>query len=193
MSNRIKHILTRAALATVALVCLTLGGAGLYAYGQVVGSDAVAAAEIRDAGQVQADDGLAFDPARPNEAAPTAVEVPSVESPGALFEFTKDARELGGLWLAIAIVLGAIAAYGRKHTAPKPGEEEADPKSWRARSHAIFAAVAAVTATLIDIGFGGVGWTALALPIAWSIGRVMDAVNPPKGSAKAKDAQAAKE
>lgn len=175
MSTRVRAIAFKSALAFAALVAVMLGATSIYAYGQSVGRDQVA--EVYDAGPDAR--AVAFDPAAPDQAAPTATTVPSAEKPGELFEFTKDARKAGGLWLAVVVVLFAGAAFVRRRTAPKPGEESAT--GWRARSYAIATVVAAVAATLIDIGFGSVGWSALALPVAFGIGRVMDAFNPPKG------------
>lgn len=189
MSSTVRRYAIKTFLVLAAVIGLGAGGSTLYAYGQSVGRDQVA--EVLDAGVVDA--GQAFDPAKPEEASPTAVQVPRASSsPGGLFEVSKDARKVGGLWLMIVVLLFAVAAEIRQRTAPKPGEEgeKIDPKSWRARSYAISSGVAAIAATLVDIGFGGVGWSALALPVAFAVGRVMDAINPPKG-AKAKPAAGA--
>lgn len=184
MSSTVRRYAVKTLLVLAAVLGLGVSGATLYAYGQSVGRDQVA--EVYDAGVVDA--GPAFDPAKPGEAKPTAVDVPRASSsPGELFEVSKDARKIGGLWVMLAVLVFAAAAELRKRTAPNPDEEQPDPKSWRARSYAIGSAVAAVAATLVDIGFGGVGWSALALPVAFAVGRVMDAVNPPKG-VKAKPA-----
>lgn len=186
MTSNLVRYARYAALTAITIVAVAIGGGTLYAYGQSVGRDQVA--DVLDAGAGDVDAAAAFDPAAPNEAAPTAVQVPSPSSsPGGLFEASKDARKLGGLWLMIVVVVFAAAAELRQRTAPKPGDEEPDPTSWRARTYAISAAVAAVAATLVDIGFGGVGWSALAAPGAFAVGRVWSAINPPKG-AKAKPA-----
>lgn len=194
MTTTAKRILSRAALALVATVGLVAGGGTLYAYGQAVGRDQVVTI---DAGQldqlVAADHAPDAGPVDPTAAAPTSVQVPAPSSsPGGLFELAKDARKVGGLWLAIVVVLFAVAAEVRKRTAPGPADEPLDPRSWRARSYALSCGIAAVTATLVDIKFGaGVGWAALAVPGAFAVGRVMDAINPPKGSKATSAAPAA--
>lgn len=175
MSTALRYART-AVLALAALVAIGVVGSGLYAYGQSVGRDQVA--EVFDAGV--SDAGPAFNVAAPNESKPAAVEVPKVEEPGALFEFSKKARKLGGLWLLIAVVLFAAAAEARKRSAPRPGED-VDPKSRRSRVYAISCGIAAVTATLVDVGFGGVGWSALVAPSAFAVARVWDAFDPPRG------------
>lgn len=180
-TQTIKRYAIRTILAIAAVVGISAGAGGLYAYGQSVGRDQVA---VLDAGT---DPVVAADHAAPEDAAPTKVQVPAPSSnPGGVLEVAKDARKVGGLWLLIVVLAFAGAAELRQRTAPKPGEEEPDPKSWRARSYALACGVAAVTATLVDIGFGGVGWSALAVPGAFAVGRIWDAINPPKG-AKAKD------
>ena len=178
MTN-VKKYARKTALAVAALIAITVGSARLYAYGQSVGRDQVTAI---DAGPGPA----AVTDAGPDVAAPTKVQVPAPSSsPGGLFEVTKDARKVGGLWLAIVVVLFAIAAEVRQRTKPGPDEPAPDPRSWRARSYALACGIAAIAATLVDIGFGGIGWSALAVPGAYAAGRVMDAFNPPKvGKAK---------
>lgn len=116
-------------------------------------------------------------------AEPAAIKVPAASSdPGGAIDVVRETRKLGGLWLAIFVVAFLVAAEVRKRTAPKDGDAKPDPRSWRARSYAIACAVAVVLATLIDIKLGGVGWSALVLPGGFAVGRVMDAIDPPKGS-----------
>lgn len=124
-------------------------------------------------------------------AEPTAIKVPAASSdPGGAIDVVKETRKLGGLWLAIVVVVFALAAEVRKRTAPKEGDAKPDPRSWRARSYALACAVAVMLATLIDIKVGGVGWSALVLPAGFSVGRVMDAIDPPKGSKKPDESKA---
>ena len=185
MSSTVRRYAVKTLFIIAAVLGLGVSGVTLYAYGQSVGRGQVA--EVYDAGVVDA--GPAFDPAKPGEAKPTAVDVPRASSsPGGLFEVSKDARKVGGLWLMIVILVFAGAEEMRRRSQPKPGEEEPDPKSWRARSYAISSGIAAIAATLVDVGFGAVGWGALAAPTAYAIGRVWSALNPPKGIRKAKPA-----
>lgn len=159
----------------------------------------LAAADI-DAGQLApavtaSDPVVASDhaPAAPDftAAEPTSIKVPAPSSdPGGAIDVVKETRKLGGLWLAIVVVVFAFAAEARKRTAPKEGDAKPDPRSWRARSYALACAVAVMLATLIDVKVGGVGWSALAVPGAFAVGRVMDAIDPPKGSKKPDESKA---
>ena len=182
-TQTMKRYAIRTLLAVAAVVGLSAGAGGLYAYGQSVGRDQVAL----DAGPAVADRSVAaadaIDAGQDLAAAAPKTKVPAPSSsPSGVLEVAKDARQVGGLWLVIVVLLFAAAAEVRQRTAPKPGDDEPDPRSWRARSYALACGVAALTATLIDIGFGGVGWSALAVPGAFAVGRIWDAFNPPKGS-----------
>lgn len=194
-SNVVTALVFLIALVCSWLVLARLAGADVDA-GQMV--PAPASVEPLDAGPYRTpglvDTRVAADNPDPSSAAaapapdltaaePDAIKVPAPSAdPGGLLGLAKDARKVGGLWLVGLILVFAAAAEVRKRTAPKDGEAPPDPRSWRARSYALACAAAVLTATLIDIKAGGIGWAALVAPGAFAIGRVMDAIDPPKGS-----------
>ncbi len=196
-SNLVTAAIFFAALLVFSLLFARLAGAGVDAGDLAVtdaGVDRVVLADhaAPDAGPYRTpglvDTRVAADNPDPGaadmtNAEPTAIKVPAPSSdPGGLLGVTKDARKLGGLWLMVIVAAFAVAAEVRKRTAPKDGETPPDPRSWRARSYALACAAAVLLATLIDIKAGGAGWVALAMPGAFAVGRVMDAIDPPKGS-----------
>lgn len=108
-----------------------------------------------------------------------------LNEPLGFWDAVKDLRRTGGLWAALALGLAAVFAAARARAVPRPGEPEPAPTSWRARSIAIFAGVAAVLAAGGDMLLGLGNWAALFTTVVASASLIWRAFNPPKGSSPA--------
>lgn len=160
-------------LALLPFACLTVA-----ALMTLVLHNRLAAAADAGADAVAAEYAAALDspdPASPDRAPPT--------DPGAVLE---DARETGGLWVAVLLSLVAAGRTYRARSMPKPGEPEPDPRSWRARSIAIVGGLVVAVAAVADALLGVGGWWSALVAIGTGAAMVWSAFDPVKGSRLAK-------
>ena len=169
--------LTRHPLLTL-LLCLLAAAMAILAFETIVRvHDAFADGPALDAGVLDAAPAAATAPAKLD---PASLPDPVTKPGEALGELDR-ARKTGTLW--VPILLGLIMA-GRSYVArmaPGPGEPA---KGWRLKSVAVASASVVVLATVVDKLVGVGTWTAVIVASGFGLFAVIDAFNPPKGSAK---------
>lgn len=178
-SNVITAAIFFAALLVFSLLFARLAGAGVDAGDLAVtdaGMDRVVLAD-----HAPPDAGIVAPSAQPH-ADPAA-------DPGGIWSEFQALRKKGGPQLAFGFLVAIIGTAVRERLRPAPGEDEPDPKSWRARTIALLGAAVAISWGLADRAAGAISWSGL-MPIALGAAMlVWHAINPPKG-AKAKPSEA---
>ena len=104
--------------------------------------------------------------------------------PAETFGFLDQARKSGYGWLAAILALAVAGKAYVRRMQPGEGERPLDPRGWRARSIVIVSSVVVVLLALADKVVGAGAWPAVIGAAFGSALAIMDAINPPKGSAK---------
>lgn len=136
-----------------------------------------------DAGPLPLDAGPAAAPAPPARLDPEKLPDP-IDHPAEALGMLDQARKSGYGWLAVILGLALAGKAYVRRMQPGEGERPLDPRGWRARSIVIVSSVVVVLLALADKVVGAGAWPAVIGAAFGSALAIMDAINPPKGSAK---------
>lgn len=136
-----------------------------------------------DAGPPPLDAGPVAAPAPPAKLDPASLPDP-IDHPAEALGVLGQARKSGYGWLAAILALALAGKAYVRRAQPSPDEQPLDPRGWRARSIVIVSAAVVLLLAIADKLVGAGAWPAVIGAAFGSALAIMDAINPPKGSAK---------